>query len=68
MLCYQGPSEGCIPHNGHHNSSSPSLPVLRHLRPEFRAQLSLGPATKKLREHNADTSAAEEARADIPKR
>ncbi|PNF14551.1 hypothetical protein B7P43_G14960 [Cryptotermes secundus] len=64
----QGPSEGCILHNGHHNSTSPSLPVLRHLRPEFRAQLSLGPSTKKLYERNADTSAVEEDITDIPKR
>lgn len=42
--------------------------MLRHLRPEFRAQLSLGPATKKLHERNAGTPAVEEARADIPKR
>lgn len=67
MLCYQGPSEGCLPHNGHHSANSPSLPVLRHLRPEFRAQLSLGPAAKKLHERDADTSAVE-AKADIPKR
>jgi hypothetical protein len=68
LLCYQGPSESCIPHNGHHSTSSPSLPVLRHLRPEFRAQLSLGPTAKKLHECNVETSAVEEARADISKR
>jgi hypothetical protein len=66
-MCYQGPSESYIPHNGHHSTSSPSLPVLRHLRPEFRAQLSLGPVTKRLYERTAETS-AEEAKADMPKR
>jgi hypothetical protein len=56
-----------MPHNGHRSTSNPSLPVLRHLRPEFRAQLSLGPVTKRLYERSAETS-AEEAKADMPKR
>jgi hypothetical protein len=68
LLYYQGPSESCTPHSGHRNNSSPALPVLRHLRPEFRAQLSLGSAAKKLHVHSAGTSADEETRASISKR
>lgn len=64
----QGPSESCTPHNGHRNNSSPALPVLRHLRPEFRAQLSLGSAAKKLHEHSAGTSPVEDTRASVSKR
>jgi hypothetical protein len=41
--------------------------VLRHLRPEFRAQLSLGPVTKRLHERSAETN-VEEAKAVMPKR
>lgn len=68
FLFCQGPSENHTPQNGYHTNSSPALPVLRHLRPEFRAQLSLGPTTKKLHEHNAGTSAVKEARAHVSKR
>ncbi|KDR11387.1 Disks large-associated protein 1 [Zootermopsis nevadensis] len=64
----QGPCESHTPHNGYCHNSSPTLPVLRHLRPEFRAQLSLGPATKKLNEHDGGTPAIEETRADVSKR
>ena len=68
LLYYQGPSESCTPHNGHRNNSSPALPVLRHLRPEFRAQLSLGSAAKKLHERSSGTSADEETKASVSKR
>ncbi|XP_069702984.1 uncharacterized protein [Periplaneta americana] len=63
----QSASENLPSHN-HRSNSSPSLPVLRHLRPEFRAQLSLGPTTRKLQERIVETSVAEEESADVSKR
>ncbi|KAJ9575706.1 hypothetical protein L9F63_007465, partial [Diploptera punctata] len=52
----QEPPEGEISQNGIRSNTNSSLPVLRHLRPEFRAQLSLGPTTKKISGHEEESS------------
>ncbi|PSN49258.1 hypothetical protein C0J52_08199 [Blattella germanica] len=59
----QSLSEGHVSQNGTRSNSNPSLPVLRHLRPEFRAQLSLG--TRRLQGCEEPCSAVEEVTSEV---